>query len=154
MHYWSAGLSKIPAKDINDKPVKIGIRYDPSDISRIALFRDGKYICDVRPKELRLANNEYKSVSLWERELAKDLALDDGKAARDWVAYLNGIREIHERRKAEKKKAQQKARKAGSKSSPKVDIAQMSEAIEQASPSLDGDYDRFIAGFARPESTC
>ncbi len=153
MHYWSPGLSKIPAKDINDKPVKIGIRYDPSDISRIALFRDGKYICDVRPKELRLANNEYKSVSLWERELAKDLALDDGKATRDWVAYLNGIREVHERRKAEKKNAQQKARKGGSKSSPKVDIAQMSEAIEQASPSLDGDYDRYIAGFARPEST-
>ena len=73
MHYWSPGLSKVPFKE-KGKPVKVGIRYDPSDISRLAIFRDGKYICDVRPKELRLANNEYKSVSLWEREMAKDLA--------------------------------------------------------------------------------
>lgn len=153
MHYWSPGLSKVPTKDINDKPVKIGIRYDPSDISRIAIFRDGKYICDVRPKELRLANNEYKSVSLWEREMAKDLAINDGKAARDWVAYLNGLRELFEKRKAEKKEAQQKARKGNSKSSPKVDISSMSKAIEQVPSFQDEEYDQYIASFTLHRST-
>src|SRR5204863_4833862 len=133
MHYWSPGLSKVPSKDINDKPVKFGIRYDPSDISRLAIFRDGKYICDVRSKELRLANNEYKSVSRWEREMAQDLARKDGKQARDWVAYLNGLQELFDKRKAEKKHAQRKAKKGNAKSSPKVDISGMSKAIERTS---------------------
>lgn len=149
LHYWSPGLSKVPAKDVNDKPVKLGIRYDPADISRIALFRDGQYLCDVRPQELRLANNEYKSVSLWEREMAKDLAVNDGKAARDWVAYLNGLRELFEKRKAEKKLAQRKAKQGNATSSPKVDVSEMSQAIARASTSQDDDYERYIAGFTR-----
>jgi transposase InsO family protein len=153
MHYWSPVLSKVPSKDINDKPVKFGIRYDPSDISRLAIFRDGKYICDVRAKELRLANNEYKLVSLWERELAKELACNDGKAARDWVAYLNGLRDLFDKRKAEKKEAQRKARSGKAKVSPKVDVSEMSKAIEQVSTSDDEDYDRYIAGFTRHTST-
>src|SRR5260370_14738269 len=153
MHYWSTGLSKVPFKDVKNKPVKIGIRYDPSDISRIAIFRDGKYICDVRPKELRLANNEYKSVSLWEREMAKDLAVNDGKAAQDWVAYLKGLSELFDKRKAEKKQAQREAKKGNLKPSSKVDVSEMDRALEQASTSHDEEYDRYIAGFARPKST-
>ncbi len=153
MHYWSPGLSKVPSRDINDKPVKLGIRYDPSDISRLAIFRDGKYVCDVQAKELRLANNEYKSVSLWERELAKELAHNDGKAARDWVAYLDGLRELFEKRKAENKSTQQKARKSNSKSSSRVDVTEMSHALEQVVVSQDEEYERYIAGFARREST-
>jgi transposase InsO family protein len=153
MHYWSPSLSKIPSKNINGKSVKLGIRYDPSDISCLSIFRDGKYVCDVRAKELRLANNEYRSVSLWERELAKELACNDGKATRDWVAYLNEIRDVIDKRKAEKKEAQRRARKSNSKSSPKVDISEMSKAIEQVSASNEEEYDRFIAGFTRHAST-
>ena len=152
MHYWSPDLSKVPFK-VKGKPVKVGIRYDPSDISRIAIFRDGKYICDVRPKELRLANNKYKSVSLWEREMAKDLAVNDGKATRDWVAYLKGLSELFEKRKAEKKQAQREAKKGNLKPSSKVDVSEMGRALEQASTSHDEEYDRYIAGFARPKST-
>lgn len=153
MHYWSPGLSKVPAKDINDKPVKFGIRYDPSDISRLAIFRDGKYICDVRPKELRLANNEYQEVSLWERKMAKDLAREDGKPSQHWVAYLKGLRELFQKRKAEKKEAQRRAKKGKSKSLPKVDVGEMTKAIERASTSHDEEYDRYIAGFGRPQSS-
>ncbi len=102
--------------------------------------------------QLRLANNEYKSVSLWERELAKDLALNDGKADRDWVAYLNGLRELFDKRKAEKKQAQRKARKGNSKPSSKVDVSEMSRALEQVSASQDEEYDRYISGFTRPVS--
>ena len=153
MHYWSPGLSKVPSRDSKNKRVKLGIRYDPSDISRLAIFRDGKYVCDVRAKELRLANNEYKEVSLWEREMAKDLAQKDGKQARDWVAYLEGLRELFEKRKAEKKQAQRKAKKGNSKS-PRVNVSDMSRALEQVSALQDEEYDRYIAGFARPKSTC
>lgn len=86
--------------------------------------------------------------------MAQDLARKDGKQARDWVAYLNGLRELIDKRKAEKKSAKQKARKGNSNSSPKVDISGMSQAIEQASTSHDEEYDRYITGFARPGSTC
>jgi hypothetical protein len=153
MHYWSPSLSKVPSKDINDKPVKFGIRYDPSDISRLAIFRAGKYVCDVRAKELRLANKEYRSVSLWERELAKDLARNAGKATRDWVAYLNELHKVNETRKAEKKQAQRKAKTNKTKIVSKVDVSEMSKTIAQISASPDEEYSRYIAGFTRPEST-
>ena len=93
-------------------------------------------------------------MSLWERELAKDLAINDGKAARDWVAYLNEIREVNEKRKAEKKQALRRARKSNLKLSSKVDVSEMGRVLEQASTSHDEEYDRYIAGFARPKSTC
>ncbi len=92
-------------------------------------------------------------MSLWERELAKDLALNDGKAARDWVAYLNGLRELFDTRKAEKKQAQRKARKGNSKPSSKVNVSEMGRALEQVSAFHDEEYDRYIAGFTRPKST-
>jgi hypothetical protein len=85
--------------------------------------------------------------------MAKDLARKDGKPARDWVAYLNGLRELFEKRKVEKKEAQRKARKGNSKSSPKLDISAMSKAIEQVPTSQDEEDDRYIAGFIRHEST-
>ena len=75
--------------------MQYSIRYNPSDISNVALFHDGQYIDDIKAQELRLSNNEYRSVSLWERELSKDLALSEGQASRDWVAYLNGLSDLN-----------------------------------------------------------
>src|SRR6266487_1517346 len=112
MHYWSPKLgSKIAPKAERGKPIQYEIRYDPSDISCVALFRGKLYIDDIKAKELRLSNNEYRSVSLWERELSKDLARSKGQATRDWVAYLNGLRELTETRTTEKKAAQRAAKK-------------------------------------------
>jgi hypothetical protein len=157
MHYWSPklGTSKAPKFERNRKvKVQYAIRYDPTDISCIALFRKGLYVDDVKAKELRLSNNEYRSVSLWERELSKDLARSDGSALRDWVAYLNRIRDLNETRTAEKKAAQRAAKrlKSGSssrsKSSKSVNVQSVNEAVNQITTPQDREYQSRLARFA------
>jgi hypothetical protein len=120
----------------------------------VALFRNGLYVDDVKAKELRLSNNEYRSVSLWERELSKDLARSDGQASRDWLAYLNGLRDLQETRTLEKKAAQRAAKKlksglsSKSKPSSKVDVQAVSEAVKQISTPADKEYQNRLARFA------
>ncbi len=155
LHYWSPklGTSKAPKAE-RGKPIQYAIRYDPSDISRVAIFREGRYIDDVKAKELRLSNNEYRSVSLWERELSKDLARSKGQASRDWVAYLNGLRDLTETRTTEKKAAQRAAKKLDSKASSRsktsktADVQRVNEAVKQITTPQDKENQSRLARFA------
>jgi hypothetical protein len=156
MHYWSPNLgSKMaPKADQNGRPIQYAIRFNTSDISCVAIFRDGIYIDDVKAKELRLGNNEYRSVSLWERELSKDLALSEGQASRDWVEYLNGIRNMNETRTAEKKAAKRAAKRLLSKASSKLkssktaEVQKVNEAVNQINTPQDKEYQNRLARFA------
>ncbi len=155
LHYWSPklGTSKAPKAE-RGKPIQYEIRYDPSDISCVALFRGKLYIDDIKAKELRLSNNEYRSVSLWERELSKDLARSKGQATRDWVAYLNGLRELTETRTTEKKTAQRAAKKLNSKATSRskasktADVQRVNEALNQITTPQDKEYQSRLARFA------
>jgi hypothetical protein len=155
MHYWSPtlGTSKAPKAE-RGKRVSYAIRYNPLDISSVAIFRDGRYIDDVKAKELRLVNNEYRSVSLWERELSKDLARADGQASRDWQAYLNKLRDLTETRTAEKKAAQRAAKRlqststSRSKPSKSADVQKINDAINQMTTPQDKEYQSRLARFA------
>ena len=153
LHYWSPklGTKKAPKAE-GGKRVQYTIRYNPADISSIALFRDKLYIDDIKAKELRLGNNQYRSVSLWERELSKDLARSDGQASRDWVEYMNRIRGLNETRTAEKKAAQRAAKrlqsKASSKSSKAADVQKVNEAVKQIVTPQDKEYQGRLARFA------
>lgn len=155
LHYWSPklGTTKAPKAEAG-KRVQYTIRYNPSDISSVALFRDNLYIDDVKAKELRLGNNTYRSVSLWERELSKDLARSEGQALRDWVEYLNRIRGVNETRTAEKKAAQRAAKRlksrasSKSKSSRAADIQQVNDAIKRLVTPQDKEYQSRLARFA------
>lgn len=156
MHYWSPklGTSKAPKFERNQKvKIQYAIRYNPADISCIALFRNGRYVDDVKAKELRLSNNEYRSVSLWERELSKDLARSDGSALRDWVAYLNSIRNLNETRTSEKKAAQRAAKRLQSKASSKsksskaADVQKVNDAVKQIVTPQDKEYQSRLARF-------
>lgn len=157
MHYWSSKLgSKLaPKADQKGRPIQYAIRYNPSDISSVAIFRDGRYIDDVKAKELRLGNNEYRSVSLWERELSKDLAREDGQASRDWQAYLNELRDLTETRTTEKKAAQRAAKKLKTQplinSSPtkKIDVQEVNDAVKQITTPQDIEYRNRLARFAK-----
>ncbi len=155
LHYWSPklGTTKAPKAE-RGKRVQYTIRYNPSDISSVALYRDNRYIDDIKAKELRLGNNEYRSVSLWERKLSKDLACSEGQASRDWVEYLNRIRGLNETRTAEKKAAQRIAKKLKtgalpkSKSSSKVDVQAVNNAVQQITAPEDKEYQNRLARFA------
>lgn len=120
----------------------------------MAIFREGRYIDDVKAKELRLSNNEYRSVSLWERELSKDLARSKGQASRDWVAYLNGLRDLTETRTTEKKAAQRAAKKLDSKASSRsktwktADVQKVNEAVKQITTPQDKENQSRLARFA------
>ncbi len=156
MHYWSPklGSKKAPKADQKGRPIQYAIRYNPSDISSVAIFRDGLYIDDVKAKELRLSNNEYRSVSLWERELSKDLAREDGQAVRDWQAYLNGLRDLAETRTAEKKAAQRAEKRLKSKASSKskaskaAEVQEVNEAVNLITTPQDKEYQSRLARFA------
>ncbi len=156
MHYWSPKLGgkMAPKADQKGRPIQYAIRYNPSDISSVAIFRDGLYVDDVKAKELRLGNSEYRSVSLWERELSKDLARSEGQASRDWVEYLNRIRNLNEMRTAEKKATQRAAKRLKSKSSSRskssknTDIQKVNEAVNQITTPQDKEYQSRLARFA------
>src|SRR6266702_6900925 len=155
LHYWSPklGTSKAPKAE-RGKPVQYEIRYDPSDISMVALFRGKLYIDDIKAKELRLSNNEYRSVSLWERELSKDLARSKGQFSRDWVAYLNGLRDLTETRTAEKKAAQRAAKRLQSKASSRskaskaAEVQKVNEAVNLITTPQEKEYQTRLARFA------
>jgi hypothetical protein len=152
LHYWSSQLGgpQAPKAEQNGQTVKYAIRYNPSDISCIAIFRNGRYACDVKAKELRLSNGEYRSVSIWERELSKDLARSDNQASRDWLAYLNRLRDLQEKRTTEKKAAKRKANQSKSKAPPKkADVKVVDEAIQQITTLNDQEYGKRIARFGR-----
>jgi transposase InsO family protein len=132
LHYSSPKLKKADSYDRQAKLLKYGIRYDTTDISRIALFLNKKLIDVLRAKELRIANNDYRQVSIWERELAQDLAREKGrKLARDWLAYINDLKETQQKRIAEQKAAQRKARRAGEKSASIPQGSEVDAALEQ-----------------------
>jgi hypothetical protein len=93
-------------------------------------------------------------VSLWERELSKDLARSEGQASRDWVAYLNGLRELTETRTTEKKAAQRAAKKlnskasSSSKASKTADVQKVNEAVKQITTPQDKENQSRLARFA------
>jgi len=156
LHYWSPklGSKKAPKGDQKGRPIQYAIRYNPSDISSVAIFRDGLYIDDVKAQELRLSNNEYRSVSLWERELSKDLAREDGQAVRDWQAYLNGLRDLAETRTAEKKAAQRAEKRLKSKASSKskaskaAEVQKVHEAVNLITTPQDKENQSRLARYA------
>lgn len=100
-----------------------------------------------------MSNNEYRSVSLWERELSKDLALSEGQASRDWVAYLNGLSDLTETQIAEKKAVQRAAKRlkskssSRSKSSKKADVQKVNEAVKQIATPQDKENQSRLARF-------
>ncbi len=56
LNYWSAELGGIERRGRDGSPVHYHFRYDPADISRISLFRDGIWVGDGHAKELQRAD--------------------------------------------------------------------------------------------------
>jgi hypothetical protein len=103
MHYWSPDLEIAMRVNKDGTKVGYGFSYEPSDISRLAIFRDGEFVCDVFAKELRLPDDTYQHVSLAERKLAKKLAKSHHQNSQDWLQYMNEVKQLKELRMAEQK---------------------------------------------------
>ena len=114
LDYSSPQLSSAQRIGTDGKPVAYSLRYEPSDISRLALFRDGERVGDVFAKQLRLPNGEARAVSLTELEVAKQVARQNRDLNRNpnfsWLDLIREVEELTEQRTSEKKKAIRKSR--------------------------------------------
>src|SRR5258708_11125348 len=110
MNYISLESKPIETKGRDGQKIEYSYRYDPADISTIALFREGHFVCDVSAKELLLPDGSLKTTSLWEVEMAKDIAKGINSDTRDRLAYVNRAEELRKRRLAEKRRIQRKLR--------------------------------------------
>lgn len=113
MHYWSPDLSRAERVGKDGRRIQFGFRYDPADISRLALFRDGDWVGDVYAKQLRQPDGSTRSISLAERQLAQKMARNAGHSAQDWLRYIQDIGERNQTRRRERQAAQRQSRSNG-----------------------------------------
>jgi len=128
MHYWSPALAHAQRIDLNGKKTKYGFGYDPSDISRLGIYRNGEWVGDVESKELRRPDGSVRPVSLWERKMARDMAQDAGRVAQDWQDFIDEVSDLSRRRQAEKRMADKESKRKRPPRKPAADV----QAIEQA----------------------
>jgi hypothetical protein len=153
MHYWSPDLQGVSRVGWDRELIHYRFSYDPADISRIALFRDGKQISLLEAKELRQADGSTMAVSLWEQQLAKAMAQKKGYSTRDWLKHVYELDELHRRRLAEKKKAHQMGRaivvEAADAESQAMEPVLEQAAVDEAKQS----YTEWLANFVDDRST-
>ncbi len=145
LHYWSPELTSLQRVGQDGRAVAYNFSYEPADISRLALFRDGHWLLDVSAKELRLADGSTLPVSLWERKIARILARRDGQSSRDWLTYLHNIDELTQRRLAEQKKVNRQQQR---QTPPNRRSGQRQSSLEPGySNDGQGDYTELLAKF-------
>ncbi len=110
LHYWSAQLGGIERIDREGKAVQYNFRYDPTDIGRISLFRNGEWVGDGFARELQQADGTYRQVSLAEWKMAKRLASSQEQQTISQtladLALVSDLQTLARQRTQEKKAAQ------------------------------------------------
>jgi hypothetical protein len=146
LHYWSPELALLPRKELDGQPVHYGFSYQPADISRLAIFRDQRWVGDVYAKALRRADGSYRPISLWERQMAQALARDRGQASQDWLTFITELEALGQERAAEKRQAQSQAQAPSAPSLPETDLP-----VEP--PSTEPDYTELLLNFVSDPTT-
>lgn len=110
MHYWAPMLDQAERKGFGGRPIPYHFSYEPTDISRLAIFRERQWLGDVYAKQLRRADGSTRSISLWERKMAQALAHELGRASQDWLGLVTELDELSQVRTAERRQAQRQAK--------------------------------------------
>jgi hypothetical protein len=110
LNYWSAELGGIERVGRDGKAVQYNFRYDPTDISRICLFRNGEWVGDGYARELQQADGTYRQISLAQWKMAKRLVGSREQQAAGQtpaeLALLSDLQTLAQQRTHEKKVAQ------------------------------------------------
>ncbi len=119
LNYWSAELGGIERVDRSGKAVQYNFRYDPTDISRISLFRNGEWVGDASARELQQADGTFRHISLAEWKGAKRLAgslenQTEGQTPAE-LALVSDLQMLSKQRTQEKKAAQRNGAKPRTK---------------------------------------
>lgn len=112
MHYWSPDLSGAERVGQNGQRIQFSFRYDPTDISRLAIFCDGSWVGDVSAKQLRQPDGSTHPISLAERQLAQKMARKAGQSAQNWLGYIQDIDERNQTRRRERQTAKRKSQQS------------------------------------------
>src|SRR6266496_845967 len=110
LNYWSAELGGIERVDREGKAIQYNFRYDPTNISRISLFRNGEWVGDGYARELQQADGTYRQIGLAEWKTAKRLAgsethQTEGQTPAE-LALVSDLQALSKQRTQEKKAAQ------------------------------------------------
>jgi hypothetical protein len=107
LHYWSPKLAGMRSPDRQGRRRRFHLRYDPADLSHVAVFEHGIWLGDGYARELRLPDGHYEPVSVWEMKLTKELARQrNGQPVsrpHSWLVHLLEARELIAQRQAEQK---------------------------------------------------
>lgn len=146
MHYWSLELAQAARLDRQGRQIMYRYRYNPADLSRIALFHEGQWVCEAFAKELRLPDGEWLALSSWEREMSKALARQAGQPTSHWLSFIHELEELSQQRLHEKQRIQ---RRSGAKTAlPNAAAVEM--AVQQTSP-VEQDYTGLLTAFMSRE---
>lgn len=130
LNYSSSALDAAEIVGRDGLAVQYSFRYDPNDISRLALFREDHWVGDVLAKELRLPDGTVKPTSLWELKLAKALAKAQHGDTQDWLAYLNKAEELGKKRKAERDKVRKAMKNVAKGEEEEIYLEQREEELD------------------------
>jgi len=119
LHYWSAQLAGIERVDRTGHAVQYNFRYDPVDISRISLFRNGEWVGDGNARELQQADGTFRHIGLAEWKVAKYLVRSEenqteGQTPAE-LALVSDLQTLSKQRTQEKKAAQRHGPKPSQK---------------------------------------
>lgn len=128
MQYTSPGLNQAERVNRAGQPTRYSFRYDPADISCLALFKDGRWVGDVYAKQLRQPDGSHHRVSLAQHQLAHEAARREGRSSRDWLRYVNESEALYRQRRAEQRQTNQRARPKANRI---TDPQKMTQALEQ-----------------------
>jgi putative transposase len=107
LHYWDVSLAGLRNPDRQGHRRHFHLRYDPDDVSRVAVFEDGNWLGDGYARELRLPDGSYEPVSLWELNIAKErMRLQNNQRPsypHSWLIHLLEARELIARRQTEQR---------------------------------------------------
>lgn len=107
MSYWSPDLQQAMRVDMAGKQIRYRFRYNPQDISRIALFRDGHWLGDIEAKELRQTDGSVRPLSLWERDWHLKQAREADATHNHWLDFVHEMDTLSQQRYREQKRIQQ-----------------------------------------------
>jgi hypothetical protein len=116
LNYWSVELGGIERVGRDGKAIQYNFRYDPTNISRISLFRNGAWIGDGYAKELQQADGTYRRLSLAEWKMMKHLVRSkdpstEGKTPAE-LALVSDLQALSKQRTQEKKAAERDGSKS------------------------------------------
>ncbi len=134
LNYWSAELGGIERIDQDGRPIQYTFHYDPTDISRICLFRNGEWVGDGYARELQQADGSYRHLGLAEWKMTKQRGATTENSTQEKtpeeLALVAELSTLQKRRTREKKAAQQ------NQAQPSQTSVEQTKDVRQAYPEL------------------